>query len=62
MTTSTNDKEKDVSHGKFKPRNKYLNDLLMSKKGGVHEAKSGKQAKRAKVNRAMEREMRSDQY
>ena len=51
-----------MSHGNFKPRNKYLNDLLMSKKGGVHEAKSGKQAKRAKINRAMEREMRSDQY
>lgn len=51
-----------MSHGNFKPRNKHLNDLLMSKKGGAHEAKGGKQAKRAKVNRAMEREMRSDQY
>lgn len=60
MTTSTNDKEKEVSHGKFKPRNKYLNELLMSKKGGAHEAKAGKHVKRAKMNRALERELRED--
>lgn len=58
MTTSTNDKEKEVSHGKFKPRNKHLNELLMSKKGGAHEAKAGKHAKRAKVKQQLACEMK----
>jgi hypothetical protein len=33
----------------FKPRNKELNDLLLSKRGGRHEEKEGKFVKRSKV-------------
>ena len=60
MTTSTNDKEKEVSHGTFKPRNKYLNDLLVSKGGGAHEAKAGKRVKRARAKQQLARELRND--
>ena len=60
MDASTDDKEKEVSHGTFKPRNKYLNDLLVSKGGGAHEAKAGKRIKRARAKQQMAREMRND--
>jgi len=36
---------------KFKPRNKDLNDLLRSKRGGRHEDKEGKFVKRSKVKK-----------
>lgn len=49
-----------MAHGNFKPRNKHLNDLLMSKKGGAHEAKAGRLAKRAKLNRETERALRDE--
>lgn len=58
MATSTNDEEKEVSHGTFKPRNKYLNDLLVSKGGGAHEAKAGKRVKRARAKQQLAREMK----
>ena len=48
-----------MSHGTFKPRNKYLNDLLMSKGGETHDAKAGKQVKRAKAKQQLAREMRN---
>lgn len=42
----------------FKPRNKHLNDILTSKKGGAHEAKQGKHASRAKQNQRFRRELK----
>ena len=47
-----------MSHGNFKPRNKYLNDLLVSKGGGAHEAKAGKRVKRARAKQQLTREMK----
>lgn len=47
-----------MSHGSFKPRNKYLHDVLATRKGGAHEAKAGKHTKRAKANREMQKELR----
>ena len=38
---------------KFKPRNKELNDLLLSKRGGRHEEKEGKFVKRSKVKKEL---------
>lgn len=39
-------------HKQFKPRNKHLNDILMSKRGGEHEPKEGKHTKRARNKNA----------
>lgn len=47
-----------MAHGSFKPRNKQLNDILVTRKYGAHDAKAGKHIKRAKANRDMQREMR----
>lgn len=59
MDASPDDEEKEVSHGNFKPRSKYLNDLLVSKGGGAHEAKAGKRVKRAKAKQQLVREIHS---
>lgn len=48
-----------MTHGVFKPRNKHLNEILVSRKSGAHEAKAGKHVKRAKMNRVFERDVQS---
>ena len=58
QSTPSTTEETEVSHGTFKPRNKYVNDLLMSKGGGAHEAKAGKRVKRAKAKQQLAREMK----
>lgn len=49
-----------MSHGTLKPRNKYLNDLLMSKGGGPHDAKVGKRVKRARAKQQLMHDIRND--
>ena len=47
-------------HKQFKPRNKHLNDILMSKRGGEHEAKQGKHVKRARTKETFRELMRDE--
>lgn len=49
-------------HGQFKPRNKSLNDALLSRKSGAHEDKHGKHMKRARIQQQTERELRREMY
>ena len=50
-----------MSHGSFQPTRKHLNDALMSKRNGPHDAKAGKHVKRMKVLRTLAREAREEQ-
>ena len=51
-----------MAHGTQKPRNKYLNELLASKRNGVHEDKVGKHTQRAKTSQAVRRALRQDGF
>lgn len=42
---------------KMKPRAEHLHDILSSKKGGKHEAKTGPLAKRAKQKQQLRKEL-----
>lgn len=46
----------------MKFRNKALHEALMERKGGSHEAKAGKRAKRAKQVKDARRESRLENY